>query len=150
MTTFQQTITVPPDRRLRLDVALPDTFTPGSQLCLELNPGEAGPKTKESMWDAAEHVRGLYAKEPSVAYLERRHDEDLLEWEYVEHSHAETMREWKDAFPLKPGEQARPLYGLFESDGHEVDRFLEEKRHEQAREDAIDAREAAESEWFSQ
>jgi hypothetical protein len=53
---------------------------------------------------------------------------------------------WKEAFPLKPGEQARPLYGLFESDGHEVDRFLAEKRREKALEDAIDACEAADSE----
>jgi hypothetical protein len=54
--------------------------------------------------------------------------------------------DWKESFPLKPFEQMRPLYGLFESDGHEVDRFLAEKRREKALEDATDVREAAESE----
>ncbi|MDR1148477.1 MAG: hypothetical protein LBK66_07585 [Spirochaetaceae bacterium] len=54
--------------------------------------------------------------------------------------------DWREAFPLKPGEQVRPLYGLFESDGHELDRFLAEKRREKALEDMIEEREAAESE----
>jgi hypothetical protein len=55
--------------------------------------------------------------------------------------------DWKESFPLKPFEQMRPLYGLFESDGHEVDRFLAEKRCEKALEDAADMRETAASEW---
>ena len=48
------------------------------------------------------------------------------------------MADWKAAFPLDPGETVKPLYGLFESDGHELDRFLEEKRREKAIEDGID------------
>jgi hypothetical protein len=59
---------------------------------------------------------------------------------------ANSNADWKESFPLKPGEQARPLYGLFESDGHEVDRFLAEKRREKALEDMADAHETAESE----
>jgi hypothetical protein len=54
--------------------------------------------------------------------------------------------DWKEAFPLKPGEQVSPLYGLFESDGHELDRFLAEKRREKAMEDMIEVRETAERE----
>jgi hypothetical protein len=84
--TLMKTVAVPPDRRVLLDLTLPETFTPGSRLRLE----------------------------------------------------ASTNADWKESFPLKPGEQARTLYGLFESDGHEVDRFLAEKRREKAREDAAD------------
>jgi hypothetical protein len=60
----------------------------------------------------------------------------------------------KGIFAPKPfdGERAaaaiEELRGSFKSDGHEVDRFLEEKRREKAREDEIWARRDAESERF--
>jgi hypothetical protein len=46
---------------------------------------------------------------------------------------------WSAAFPLAPGETVKPLYGLFESDGHELDRFLEDKRREKTLEDGTGA-----------
>lgn len=73
---------VPADRRIRLDLTLPEIFTPGSLLRLEINPGGTGPKTKESMREAVERLCGLYAgAEPPGAYLERHHAENLREWE---------------------------------------------------------------------
>ncbi|MDR2795890.1 MAG: hypothetical protein LBB47_04175, partial [Spirochaetaceae bacterium] len=87
MITIERTVTIPADRRLRLDVALPDTFKPGSALRLEIRAaeadGEAGPaarpKTKESMLAAVDRLCGLYAGvEPPGAYLERHHAENLL------------------------------------------------------------------------
>jgi hypothetical protein len=65
-------------------------------------------------------------------------------------SYLEHRADWEAAFPLKPGETAKPLYGLFESDGHEVDRFLEEKHREIEAENAADMREAIESADFAQ
>jgi hypothetical protein len=43
MITIEQTVAIPADRRLRLDVALPDTFKPGSALRLAIT-GDDGPR----------------------------------------------------------------------------------------------------------
>jgi hypothetical protein len=56
-----------------------------------------------------------------------------------------------DPKPFDPGKAAaaiEELRGSFKGDGHEVDRFLEEKRREKAREDEIWARRNSESERF--
>jgi hypothetical protein len=92
--TLTKTEAVPPDRRLRLDLTLPDAFVPGSLFRLEIRSGkaegEAGeegaagapPKTKESMLAAVDCLCGLYAGvEPPGAYLERHRAEALLERE---------------------------------------------------------------------
>jgi hypothetical protein len=79
------TLDVPSDRRVNVDFTLPETFIPGSLLRVEINPGAAKPKTKESMLAAIDRMCGLYADvEPSGAYLERHHAENLLEWEIEE------------------------------------------------------------------
>ncbi|MDR2343632.1 MAG: hypothetical protein LBD86_03785 [Spirochaetaceae bacterium] len=82
---FSKTIALPSGGPVYVDVALPETFTPGSTLRLEIVENGMG------------------------------HNAD-----------------WKAVFPLEPGETVKPLYGLFESDGHELDRFLEEKRGEKS------------------
>ncbi|MDR1147522.1 MAG: hypothetical protein LBK66_02710 [Spirochaetaceae bacterium] len=80
--TLTKTVAVPPDRRVHLDLTLPETFAPGSLLCLEINPRAVEPKTRESMLAAVERLCGLYAGvEPPGAYLERHHAENLLEQE---------------------------------------------------------------------
>jgi hypothetical protein len=56
--------------------------------------------------------------------------------------------DWKAAFPLEFGETVKPLYGLFESDGHELDRFLEEKHRDKDHEDEIDTRVGMESKRY--
>jgi hypothetical protein len=104
--TIERTVEAPSDRRLRIDLTLPETFAPGSG-------------------------------------AECRSASGLLERE------AARRADWEAAFPLEPGETAMPLYGLFESDGHEVDRFLEEKRREIEAEYAADEREAGESGGFA-
>jgi hypothetical protein len=55
---------------------------------------------------------------------------------------------WKAAFPLEFEETVKPLYGLFESDGHELDRFLEEKHRDKNHEDEIDTRAGMESKRY--
>jgi hypothetical protein len=83
--TLTKTVAVPPDRRVLLDLTLPETFTPGSVLRLEINPSVVEPKTRESMLAAVERLCGLYAgTEPPGAYLERHHAENLLEREIEE------------------------------------------------------------------
>jgi hypothetical protein len=85
LTKLTKTVAVPPDRRIHLDLTLPETFTPGSLLCFEITPRAAKPKTKESMRAAVERMCGLYAgMEPPGAYLERHHAEALLEQEIEE------------------------------------------------------------------
>jgi hypothetical protein len=72
---------------------LPDTFTPGSLLRLEINPSVVKLKTKESMLAAIDRMCGLYAgMEPPGVYLERHHAENLLEWETEERREKERER----------------------------------------------------------
>jgi hypothetical protein len=83
--TLMKTVAVPPDRRILLDLTLPEAFIPGSLLCLEINPRAVEPKTRESMLAAVERLCGLYAgAEPPGAYLERHRAENLLEREIEE------------------------------------------------------------------
>jgi hypothetical protein len=91
--TLMKTVAVPPDRRVLLDLTLPETFIPGSLLRLEISPSVVEPKTKESMLAAIERLCGLYAgAEPPGAYLERHHAEALLEQEIEERREKERER----------------------------------------------------------
>jgi hypothetical protein len=46
----------------------------------------------------------------------------------------------QDAFSPEELKAAKPLYGMFESDGHELDRFLERKRADKTLETEIEGR----------
>ncbi|MDR1149843.1 MAG: hypothetical protein LBK66_14555 [Spirochaetaceae bacterium] len=93
LTKLMKTVAVPPDRRIHLDLTLPETFTPGSLLCLEISPRVVESKTRESMLAAVERLCGLYAgTEPPGAYLERHHAENLLEQEIEDRREKELER----------------------------------------------------------
>jgi hypothetical protein len=90
--TTQRTIEIPADRRVQIDLTLPETFMPGSTIKFEINSSviavgnNAAPaKNKETMRAALETMCGLYAgMEPPGSYLERHHAENELEWEIEE------------------------------------------------------------------
>jgi hypothetical protein len=91
--TLMKTVAVPPDRRILLDLTLPEDFAPGSFLRVEINSGAIKLKTRESMLDAVERLCGLYAgTEPPGAYLERHRAENLLEREIEERREKERGR----------------------------------------------------------
>jgi hypothetical protein len=49
MNTFQQTVTIPPDRRLQLDLSLPDSIPPGeADVVVVLSPAQTA-KSKKSL-----------------------------------------------------------------------------------------------------
>jgi hypothetical protein len=109
--TLTKTVAVPTDRRVRFDLTLPETFTPGSLLCLEINPRIVKPETKAAMLSA---VGCLYVG----AYPGHRDAENLLE--------------------LKTGERGvrgavslMDLYGSCEGEDT-LDEYFERKRADKA------------------
>jgi hypothetical protein len=87
------TKTVPPGRRVRFDLTLPESFAPGSLFRLEISPDGTGTKTKASMRAAVDRLCGLYAGvEPEGAYLERHHAEAAREREIEERREKERER----------------------------------------------------------
>jgi hypothetical protein len=100
--TVQQTVAIPADRRIHLDLTLPETFAPGSILRLEISSDIIGannnaaasrntpaggplPKNKAAMRAAIEGLCGLYeGMEAPGAYLERHHADTMLELEIEE------------------------------------------------------------------
>jgi hypothetical protein len=62
--------------------------------------------------------------------------------------HSEGIFVPKQFDPEKAAAVREKLFGMFKNDGHEVDRFLEEKRHEKSMEDEIWARRDRESGGF--
>jgi hypothetical protein len=100
--TIQQTVDIPANRQIHLDLTLPETFTPGTTLRLEINSSvitandqAAAAKTKESMRAAIEGLCGLYAGlETPGAYLERHHADNVAEWA-IEERRSKEREQWE-------------------------------------------------------
>jgi hypothetical protein len=132
--TLQQTVTIPADRRLHLDLSLPETFSPGATQVVftitGIEPDALNPKGEDPLVT----MRGMFKSDG--------HDVDR----FLARRHAERVREnWNDE---RAGEWVNPLLGIAKDSSLTVERFMEMQEEEIDLENEYDKRQRQESEKY--
>jgi hypothetical protein len=160
--TLQQTVIIPADRRLVLEV--PETFSPGTAYLVLTSPRVEPDALKPKREDSLSAMQGMFKSdghEPSTEPVTAGEGSLLDVDRFLARSHAEKVREnWNDerqrqeslAFRERreppSGEWVNPLFGIAKDSSLTVERFMEMQEEEIDLENEYDERQRQESEKY--